>query len=220
MAIVTFEALSAGLYGGAGEYERATPGLYYHVRLARGESITLTTRENFKDLEITFNVVPSGAPAPPIKGDATGLMSYHPAIDDYDYISANCSIQVWVPSAHFVELVAAARNGRVPARLNITVEKMSYDNSPDGSGKKWDNQTESTLHVASFSYSLPLVASPPSDESDEDVSGQGMPPTRAQFVQLIRSVDLQRAEIGAALKSLFWAAIAISVVLLVLRWMR
>src|SRR5213079_54845 len=109
MALVTFEAISISLLGGAGEYERAVPRLSYEVRLAQEQSVQLTTNEKFNDLEGHCVVYADTESAPPIRENATGLISYHPAQEDY---SSNYYIQVWVSRASLDELLAVARIGR------------------------------------------------------------------------------------------------------------
>jgi hypothetical protein len=158
MARTTFEATSVTLFGGAGEYERAVPGFSYRVRLARGESIELTTGEKFAELEGLFAVYLDTEPAAPIKEDAVGVIGYHEKLSSWDeVVPSSYSLQVGVSRPTFDELLFAARYGRIPERLSVDVDGMEYGSAPDGSTKKWDNKASSHLKISSFSFVLPLI---------------------------------------------------------------
>src|SRR5437588_1796258 len=124
MAIITFEAISAVLFGGAGEYERSTPGLSYGVRLGPEQSVTLTTDEKFSELDGSLTLYPDDTnSAFKAEEKRIGVFGYFAAQSDFDYsFPANYLIQVNVPRAHFDQLVAAARYGRIPSDLSVDVE--------------------------------------------------------------------------------------------------
>jgi hypothetical protein len=223
MAIITFEAISAALFGGAGEY--ATPGLSYRVRLGREQSITLTTDEKFAELDGSITLYPDDTEAAfKAEEKAIGVFGYFAAQSDFEYsFPANYLVQVTVPRAHFDQLVAAARYGRIPSDLSVDVEGMSYDWQPDGSGKKWDNKATDHLSVSSFKYTLPFFVPETTDQHETPLpSEEAMPPTRAQiraqFDQLVQRIDRQTTAIQSGIRSLFWAVVIVGVVFVWLRW--
>ncbi len=218
MAQATFEATSAALLGSAGAHERASPGLSYDVRLGRGESISLTTSENFADLQGHLRLYPDTDPR---RGQdkATGFIAYLEARSAvHDSCPPSYLIQIWVPDVYFDELVSAARHGRIPSNMHVDIEGMDYDWQPDGSGKKWDNKESQHLKVTSFDFTLPLFLPPSTDEYQRSPSEEGMSPTRAQFDHLVQRIDRQTAETNERLTGLFWLAIIVGLVILWFRW--
>ena len=209
MATATFEATSAELLGSAGAHERASPGLSYDVRLGRGESIKLTTYENFSELEGHLRLYPDTDPRR-AEDKPTGFIAYVEAQGIVDE-PPSYLIQVWLPTVYFDELVSAARHGRIPSKMHIEVEGMEYDWRPDGSGKKWDNKASQHLKVTSFDFTLPLFLPVSTDEVRRSPSEEGMSPTRAQFDQLVERIDRRTAETNERLTTLFWLAIIIGI---------
>jgi hypothetical protein len=210
MATATFEATSAELLGSTGAFERASPGLSYDVRLGRGESINLSTCENFADLQGHLRLYPDTDPRR-AEGKPTGFIAYVEAQGVVDQPSSYL-IQVWLPTVYFDELVSAARHGRIPSKMHIEVEGMEYDWRPDGSGKNWDNKASQHLKVTSFDFTLPLFLPLPTDEVQRSPSEEGMAPTRAQFDHLVERIDRRTAETNERLTGLFWLAIIIGLI--------
>ena len=216
MAKATFEATSAEFLGSAGALERASPGLSYDVRLARGESIKLTTGENFAELHGHLRLYPDTDPRR-AEDKPTGFIAYVEAqgVDD----SPSYLIQVWLPTVYFDELVSAARHGRIPSKMHIEVEGMNYDWRPDGSGKKWDNKATQHLKVTSFDFTLPLFLPASADGAQRSPSEEGMSPTRSQFDQLVERIDRRTAETNERLTVVFWLATIIGLLFLWFRWL-
>jgi hypothetical protein len=218
MAQATFEAISAALLGSAGAHERASPGLSYDVRLARGESISLATGENFAELRGYLRVYPDTDPRRR-EDKATGFIAYLEAQTAVrDSSPPSYLLQVWLPRVYFDELVSAARHGRIPSKMLVDIDGMEYDWRPNGRGKKWDNTESQHLKVDSFDFTLPLFLPPSTDEFQRSPSEEGMSPTRAQFDQLLERIDRQTAETNERLNGLFWLAIIVALVVLWFRW--
>jgi hypothetical protein len=217
MAKATFEATSAEFLGSAGALERASPGLSYDVRLARGESIKLTTGESFAELQGHLRLYPDTDPRR-AEDKPTGFIAYVEAQGDVDD-SPSYLIQVWLPTVYFDELVSAARHGRIPSKMNIEVEGMSNDWRADGRGKKWDNKATQHLKVTSFDFTLPLFLPVSTDETQRSPSEEGMSPTRAQFDQLVERIDRRTAQTNERLTVVFWLAIIIGLCFVWFRWL-
>jgi hypothetical protein len=148
--------------------------------------VTLSTGEHLKDIEGSVEIRPQTEELRFQEGGmGIGLMTYLSESSRY-------FILVRIPQAQFYDLVAAARVGRVPSRVEIEDRsRMDID------GKIWDIESERNIHVSLIEFSIPLA------------------PMQSQMFQFLHDFVNDSKQWGDLLqginKKLKWLAVMISV---------
>lgn len=150
----------------------------------------LTSGEKFSELEGTISLKRSAIEN---ADKAIGLLTYIAKFNSPDGRFSNdagYSLDCELPARQFDELISAARQGRMPSVILVTVlgdgSTMSETVDLD-----WDNKEHQHLAVAEIGFKLPYISSADSDEYNQE--DEEIAPTvlalQAQFEQLIRKID-------------------------------
>ncbi|WP_168074249.1 hypothetical protein [Caulobacter sp. SSI4214] len=128
-----------------------------------------------------------------------GTMSYHAewsSKDGLESTPASIVFDLYTPSEVMASLVRFAESGRFVKQISIEVRGLEYGWAPDGSVKKWaDNTDQKMLPVVNVSYELPLLEIPEPDYDDDETKARRAPQTSvgADLAPLLReSMKLQR----------------------------
>lgn len=127
-------------------------------------------------------------------GVVTGTVGYHPEWSSSDGIGggpATILFDVYAAPAVMASLIRFAENGRFIKQATIEVRGMEYGYAPDGSQKKWLNNSEQNmLPIINVTYELPLLEEPESDYSDDEERAKRAPqtPVGADLAPLLREL--------------------------------
>jgi len=136
-----------------------------------------------------------------------GTVSYHPewnSRDGLEQTPASILFDLYTPPDVMASLVRFAENGRFVKRLDVQVRGMDYGWAPDGSVKKWANNSEhKMLPVVDVSYELPLLEEAEPDYGDDE--------TKAQRPQTLVGADLAPL-LRESMKLQRWALYALAVI--------
>jgi hypothetical protein len=187
---------------------RPEGGSFAHVRLSTGEK--------FHELKGSVTL----RPVAEIKAEPVGMLSYFPAReDDIDPWPASYAAEVRVLQEQFHEIILAARAGRLPSTLLISVggpgAKMGWE--PDGSGTEWDNKEHRNVLIYSLTLSVPLVGEPPNAAENDPVdehAAEMLPPLRAQLTAIGKHMQELDAKLGRLTQHVTWLAVGLAAVLL------
>ncbi|MDH7975700.1 hypothetical protein QH494_26235 [Sphingomonas sp. AR_OL41] len=91
-----------------------------------------------------------------------------------DHMPEAYSVEVVVPPARLLELVAAQSAGQYPTDVSVTVEGMTYGSAPDGSHKVWDNSDQRWLPVTALSFEF--SPAPAVEERAEEIEPEETQP--------------------------------------------
>jgi hypothetical protein len=159
------------------------------VSLKRGESVQLTTGEDFNKLAGTLRLLEHEFTESE-KDEPIGSMRYYAeSKSDLIYQKAGYQLDVKISRNRLEPLLQAIHTGRLPAEISIRVAGMKYDWQPDGSGKLWDNETSRAIPVESIDFITPLIGEDRHNLLDDRIVDDAALPTRAQFNELLAKIN-------------------------------
>ena len=171
----------------AGKEQDHNVSLAGTLRLTRKEKVTLSTDENFEQLDGNLSIFERTSDEPNEDEILLGTIRYSEKLDTVDLtLPASYNVYIYLPKARFEILLAAVSRGQKPSEIMINIEEggMQYGWQPDGSGKVWDNKTTPELLIKSITFITPLIGGDPSDYLDDRQQEDGMPPSKAQLNEL------------------------------------
>lgn len=183
--------------------------LTYKVQLSREiwQSVSLTSGEALKDLGGHVLLYRKEPPESFGKAaDSKSNLNYEPTnvigqlgyreADEGDYHSepAHYTAEVYLQPERFDKLSELARLGKIPGEISIEVvgEGVEYGGAPDGRDKIWDSKKKPYLPIVAAHFFVALATSPEGVEVElgsPEQSLHDVPPTRAQFLQLLQLVS-------------------------------
>jgi hypothetical protein len=150
-------------------------------------------------------------------GNGFGLISYQEAWEDSETdrkFPAWILIKVLVPASTFLAFLDSDLE-QTSIYFSIDTDLLSgglkYGNAPDGSEKEWDVDEKAHVRAESFSFRLqPIEAKPEPTEPEEPAA---MAPSRTPPL-LPPEFVVHASRISQLINRLFWAVVAIGVILL------
>ena len=208
-ATIGFEITNAFLSLNSDEPERKQ--ICFHVRPADGERIKLTTEDQLPDLKGLVGLYSDAGDSPEeIQNrkdlEVLGVLHFSKGVDEWP---AWYTVEITLPQAQFDTLYEAAKVGRIPSNLSITLKKWGDLKLDWNETYTWDNSASPALALKSASFTLPLVA--PSDVQGEERNplANALPATRLQLDQLAQRLDNNKNEIVKVLTRIFWTVVVV-----------
>lgn len=193
MVSITLEVLTAKLTSSFGE--RFGVGRYGKwvlsgvVKLPRRERLELGTGEKVSELQMVLAFLETDAERLEWVTNRTkdvestferdnkavcGSVTYHKARGDpdgFDGQPASLLFNVFAPPDVMASLIRFAEGGRFPKIVTLEVHGMEYGYAPDGSMKRWLNNSEvKMLPVLAVNYELPLNGEADGERSPDEPS--------------------------------------------------
>jgi hypothetical protein len=174
----------------AGEEQEFNVRLLGNIKPASKEKVTLSTEENFEELEGNLSIFEMSSEEQK-EYEVIGSMEYIGEYDRYDmYHAATYTVYIYLPKSRFDLLLAAISRGQKPSEIMINIEEggMQYDAKWTGTGKVWDNKASPELRIKSVTINTPLIGVDPFDYLDDRQPEDGVPPSKAQLNDLTASL--------------------------------
>ncbi len=193
---VTFNATGVRFYFGhdANPKERHKPRLYYDVKLDARNPIKLTEGLPVEATRFGIAIDPIGSDEE--SSDAIGVIGYSAALEDGAFtFPQTISADLGVPHAAFDELVSAARQGRCPAEIILTIDGLKASSGAFGIELGWDNSEtgKRLLPVRGVTFRMRFVE--PLEDDGKAVSLDVSPPTAGRL-QAAKQVDAIARHLG------------------------
>ena len=182
---ITFEATGVKLYFGVGEsmYGSNGPRLIYSLKLPIGERLHLSSGEDTREMPITLALTREASSSP----QAIGALYYMERYDDDVHPhAAHLLAEIALPDQNFDDLLALARLGRFPSKLNMDVQGLTYGWAPDGSDAEWNvaDKSKHKVIVTHIDFSLPLGGAAIDEAAEESGKTIEQPLSRDMFENL------------------------------------
>lgn len=180
------------------------------LRLGEGETVTLTTEEEFDNLRGTLSLVEQTSEVHQEDG-SIGTISYY---------KAGYTVYLHLSKPRFEVLLAAIARGQMPSEISVDIDGMKYDRENCESspfGIKWDNKTSPRLPIKSIRFIAPMIGPDP-DFSNDRSREDSMPPSRAQFSQLTSAVSEIKTRLDSLHTQLSWLVIIMVILFAALIW--
>ena len=200
-SFVTFNATGVRFYFGhdADPKERRKPRLYYDVKLDARNPVKLTEGLPVEDTKLGIAIDPFGADEDDASDDAIGAIGYSAGMEDGAFkFPQTISADLGAPRAVFDELVLAAREGRCPAEIILTIDGLKALPSPSGIELSWDNSENGRrlLPIRGVTFRMHFVE--PLEDDGKAVSLDVSPPTAGRL-QAAKQVDAIARRLGSIL---------------------
>lgn len=183
-SFVTFNATGVRFYFGhdADPRERLKSRLYYDVKLDTRNLIKLTEGLPVDATRLGIAIDPISNDDEAAPSDAIGAIGYSAAIEEGAFkFPQTISADLAVPQTVFDELILAARQGRCPAEIILTIEGLVASPGSHGTDFGWDNSEtgKRMLSVRGVTFRMHFVE--PLEDEGKAVSLDVLPPTPGQF---------------------------------------
>jgi hypothetical protein len=178
MAKLAFTPTDVTLYlcRGLGSVDSLLYGVDYH------NTLELSTGENIKEINKTIQVISSQTTEPT---EDIGSLYYFKCDEQSIYrASSEISASITLPQSKFAELISAARQGKLPSKIEIDVSDIETY-APDSSPKRWDNESIQKIPVRKYAFTMPLITAEKISESSRLKALREMPANREQLDRLI-----------------------------------
>jgi len=198
-SFVTFNATGVRFYFGhdADPKEQRKPRLYYDVKLDARNPIKLTEGLPVDDTKLGIAIDPIGSDEEGVPSDTIGVIGYSGGLEDGAFrFPQTISADLGAPQAVFDELVSAARQGRCPAEIILTIEGLKSSPAASGIEFNWDNSENGKrlLSIRGVTFRMHFVE--PLDDGGKAVSLDVSPPTAGRL-QAAKQVDAIARRLGS-----------------------
>jgi hypothetical protein len=165
-------------------------------------ALELSTGENIEDINKTVQIISSQTTEPT---EDIGNLLYFERNDKTMYRTpSSIAVSIILPRQKFAELINAARQGKLPSKIEVDVREIETHAS-DSSPKRWDNKNIKQMPVRKYAFTMPLITADKISESDRLKTLTEMPANREQLDKLIaRTLDLY-----ILLKIIFWTILIV-----------
>jgi hypothetical protein len=217
-ATIRFEITNAFLSLNSNEPERKQ--ICFHVRPAAGERIKLTTEDQLSDLKGVVGLYSDAGDSPEKRQErknveVLGALLFTESGEQWPAIY---TIELTLPEAQFDMLYEAAKVGRIPSDLSVTLKRWGDLKLDWNDTYTWDNKASQGLVLKSAKFTLPLVT--PSDVQGEERNplANALPATRLQIDQLAQRLENNKNEIVKILTRILWAVVVVGGVTVLARF--
>lgn len=198
-SFVTFNANGVRLYFGhdADPKERRKTRLYYDVKLDARNPIRLAEGLPVEATRLGIAIDPMGSDEESAPSDEIGVIGYSAGLEDGSFtFPQTISADLGVPQAVFDELVLAARQGRCPSEIILTIEGLKASSGISGVGFSWDNSENGKriLSVRGVTFRMHFVE--PLEGEGKTVSLDVIPPTLGQL-EAAKQGDAMARRVGS-----------------------
>lgn len=198
-SFVTFNATGVRFYFGhdADPKERREPRLYYDVKLDARNPIKLTEGSPIEATRLGIAIDPIGGDEETDPPDAIGVIGYSAGLEEGAFkFPQTISADLGAPRSVFDELVSAARQGRCPAEIILTIEGLKASPGASGIEFSWDNSENGKriLSVRGVTFRMHFVE--PLEGDGKTVSLDVTPPTLGQL-EAAKQGDAMARRVGS-----------------------
>jgi len=197
-SFVTFNAVGVRFYFGhdADPKELRKPRLYFDARLDARNPVKLTEGLSIEETRLGIAIDPMNGDGQEAPAETIGVIGYSAALEDGAFkFPQTISADLSAPQAVFDELVSAARQGRCPAEIILTIEGLKASPGASGIELSWDNSENGRrlLPIRGVTFRMHFVE--PLEADGKAVSLDVSPPTAGRL-QAAKQADAIARRLG------------------------